>query len=957
MSEGLSGDSLPFAGTARYTVVRRLGAGGYGVVHEVIDQTTGARLALKTLRTDNPEALYRLKREFRALADVRHANLVRLHDLVADPQWFITMELVDGLDFLAAVAGAPASLTDTMAAAVDSLGRTLQVGPGSLAAFVGRSVIPARRGPVADERRLRAALRQLVEGVVALHRRGMLHRDLKPSNVLVTTAGRVVILDFGLVRELAPRLASRPDIAGTIEYMAPEQASGAEPTAACDWYAVGVMLFEALTGQLPFHGAPLELLGQKLAVDAPEVRALNPVAPSDLAALCMALLAREPADRPDDDEVLALLGGTPTLHDTATLVDTARPFVGRERELAALAEAAADARNSAVFVLLRGNSGLGKSALLTRFLAAQRTATVLHGRCHERERVPYKAVDSLVDDLARHLRDADEPAVAALCPPHVHTLARLFPVLHRVPAIDRGPPGDDAELAPHVQRQRAFAALRALLANMVAAGPVVLAIDDFHWADGDSVALLRDVLRAPDAPAVLLIVGARSDADGACVDALRTALGELERREIDLTPLAPAAARSLAVSLLAAHAGEADAIVHEAEGNPLLLTELCHFVRNAGALARAPSWDAVLRGRVARLQPSARNLLAVVALATQPIDPAVALAAATRLARLDLATELAVLRREHLIRSHSADGQSTLEVFHDRVRDAVAESLGPAEQRAIHLALAATLETAAEPDSEALHFHLEAAGESTRAAEHALRAAAHAREALAFDRAAALYRRALVHAPPERRPAILALLGEVLASDGRGSEAADAYEQAADALGPHADPTLDLLRRAGFERLRSGQIDAGLAVLQKVLAGTDLRLAPTRTAALLALIRHRVVLGLRGLKFRERSESDVPPELLRRADVAWSVGASGLGMVDDLAAGEFQSLALRLALAAGEPGRVCRALAGEVAFSAVSGTRSQRRTARLLHTARTLAERQGDAHARGAVALTAGIAA
>jgi hypothetical protein len=79
-------------------------------------------------------------------------------------------------------------------------------------------------------------------------------------------------------------------------------------------------------------------------------------------------------------------------------------------------------------------------------------------------------------------------------------------------------------------------------------------------------------------------------------------------------------------------------------------------------------------------------------------------------------------------------------------------------------------------------------------------------------------------------------------------------------------------------------------------------------------------------------------------------------MVDDLAAGEFQSLALRLALEAGEPGRVCRALAGEVAFSASSGTRSQRRTARLLHTARTLAERL-DAHARGAVAMTAGIAA
>jgi tetratricopeptide (TPR) repeat protein len=617
------------------------------------------------------------------------------------------------------------------------------------------------------------------------------------------------------------------------------------------------MLFEALTGQLPFHGAPLEVLGQKLAVDAPEVRALAPAAPSDLAALCMALLAREPADRPDDDEVLALLGGTPTLHDTA-------PW-----STAPACSSAATASSP------RSLKPPRTPAIRPYSCSCAASPASASPACWPASSPPRSPRPSCTAAVTSASASPTRPSTAssttspATCgtptsppsPPCARRTCTPSPACSRSSTASRDRPQPARrrpELAPHVQRQRAFEALRALLANLVAAGPVVLAIDDFHWADGDSVALLRDVLRAPDAPAVLLIVGARSDADAACVDALRTALSELERREIDLPPLTAAAARSLAVSLLGPHAAEADAIVHEAEGNPLLLTELCHFVRNAGALARAPSWDAVLRNRVARLHPDARNLLAVVALATQPIDPTVARAVAARLAPLDLTSELAVLRREHLIRSHSADGQSTLEVFHDRVRDAVAESLTPAEQRAIHLALAATLEAAAEPDSEALHFHLEAAGETARAAEQALRAAAHAREALAFDRAAALYRRALVHAPPARRPAVLALLGDVLASDGRGSEAADAYEQAADALGPHEDDTLDLLRRAGFERLRSGQIDAGLAVLQKVLAGTDLRLAPTRTAALLSLVRHRVVLGLRGLHFHERPESDVP---------------------------------------------------------------------------------------------------
>ncbi|MBL9100045.1 MAG: protein kinase [Myxococcales bacterium] len=972
----------PFAGTDRYEVVRRLGAGGHGVVYEAVDRDSGERVALKTLQSDHPEALYRLKREFRALADVRHHNLVRLHDLVADPQWFITMELVDGRDFLHALAGAPASQTATQAAprahAIDSLGRTLAVGPGSLAALADHAVVPVARHPRADVARLRPALRQLVDGVVALHRRGMLHRDLKPSNVLVTPAGRVVILDFGLVREQS--LAERPDVAGTIEYMAPEQAAGREVTAACDWYSVGVMLFEALTGRLPYHGSVLEVIGQKLAVDAPELRGLAPDAPSDLAALCMALLARDPDERPGDDEVLALVApardadprtlpglfaplagprpATPAPPgEGATLVDAGRLFVGREPELAALAEAAARAREGAASVaLISGRAGLGKTSLLARFLAGA-PGLVLAGRCHERERVPYKAVDEAVDDLARALRERDDPAVAGLCPPHVHTLARLFPVLRRVPAIDRAP-HDAPDLAPHELRQAAFDALRELLARLARDAPVVLALDDFHWADGDSVTLLRDLLRPPDPPPILLVVAYRGDVHAPVVQALRAAVDhpELARRELELLPLEPAAARRLARGLLGAGGEhEADAVARQSEGNPLLLAELCHFVRGAGALAEAPSFEAVLRARLAGLAAPARALLAVVALATQPIDPELAVAvAAGREPIADPSPHLAALRREHLVRSHSADGATTLEVFHDRVRDVVLAGLDPLEQRAIHRALAARLEQAAEPDSDALTFHLEAAGEPARAAAHALRAAAGAGEALAFDRAAALYRRALLHAADAERPAILERLGEVLASDGRGGEAADAFEQAADAGEPGR--ALERLRRAGFERLRSGQIDAGLAVLRKVLAGEGMRLSPTRAGALVQLARHRVALTLRGLKVRERDEQDIAPQVLRRIDVAWSVGASGLGMVDDIAAGQYQSLSLRLALEAGEPRRICRALAGEVAFSAVGGTRSARRTAHLLHTARTLAERLGDPLARGTVAMTAGIA-
>jgi len=197
-------------------------------------------------------------------------------------------------------------------------------------------------------------------------------------------------------------------------------------------------------------------------------------------------------------------------------------------------------------------------------------------------------------------------------------------------------------------------------------------------------------------------------------------------------------------------------------------------------------------------------------------------------------------------------------------------------------------------------------------------------------------------------------LADALSNAGRGADAASAYLEAS----AHGRPAeqLELRRRAAEQFLRSGHVDEGLASIRTVLDAVGMRLPKTRRRAMAHLLALRARIRLRGLRFRERDASEILPVKLIRIDTCWSV-AIGLGFVDTQRGAAFQSRGLLLALEAGEPYRVARALAVEAAYCSIAGGRARDRTKALISASMELAERLKHSHALGLATITAGIAA
>ncbi len=952
---------LPQAGQLapeRFEIERRLGAGGFGSVFVVFDRERQQRLALKRLERVDPASIYRFKQEFRALADVTHPNLVKLHELFALPTgWSFTMELIAGVPFDEWVLGA----SNDQRLPTSELPTQPDCGPTQSSATPSHVTVSASRplptGHVQasfDEGRLRDALAQLALGVAALHGEGILHRDLKPSNVLVDHGGRVVILDFGMVATgvVDSHQSADGNTVGTPAYMSPEQARGAPLTVASDWYTVGLMLYEGLTGHLPFSGTAADILVAKATREPRHPRAYQEGLPDDLAELCMELLKRDPSARPTGHEVLRRL-------DVEVPSATARKhtllgaFVGRELEQDRLRQAfAASRRGNTVVAHVHGPSGHGKSTLIKHFLnqlSLHDEVVILDGRCYERESVPFKALDDLVDALYRYLRRLRPVEAATFMPRHAQALVRLFPTLGRLDfmaELPAKPPPSD----PHELRRKAFSALREMFARLTDSRPVVLFIDDVQWGDSDSAALFRDLLAPPDVPPLLLLLGYRGDSvdENELLRTLRSPMAAdtaWDSVDVPLGPLTPRDAVELAGLLLGPNKADeelARTIADESGGSPLFVAELVRRSRSGNDEGEV-TLQHVVAGRVAQLPESARALLELMACSERPLDQR----ELERCSKLDSSVTMNALdqlREEHLVNVSTTRGRAAFEIFHDKMRLAVQSGIDQQRLQQCHHELANALAEMGQTDPETLAHHYTAAGDARSAREWLERAADRATEGVAFEHAVTLFRRALSLAEPEQHTRIGQKLAEALARAGRGAESAEAYLLVARTKS--GDEATTLRQAAAEQYLRAGHVEEALATFGPLLQDAGLALPSTPTRALLSLLWRRTLLKWRGLEFEERQITEADKEEVRAIDFCWSVG-TGLAGLDLVRSARYHVISLQMSLKLGDPYRIARSLSIEAIMKALESTEGVALATKLSDKAFAIAERIDNAHALG----------
>lgn len=731
----------------RYRIDAELGRGGMGVVYRARDILLDRAVAVKVLNDNGfgTEGRARLLREAQAAAKLNHANIVSIYDAgEVEGLPYIVMELVEG--------------------------QTLR-----------------QYRPVSLDEAL-PIIRQVCAALDHAHGKGIVHRDIKPENVIILTSGpssskgegsmNVKLMDFGLAHTTgAPRLTQEDAVVGTMSYIAPEIIQGLPATPQSDLYELGVMWYELLAGRVPFEGDSVTNILLKHLYEPPLPPSNhNPAITPALDLLLLKLLSKLPSDRPSSaQEVIQTIeqldrptaSGSLPVVEVSPLNRLARGrLVGREHELNEVLALWQQAKvGEGQVLLISGEPGIGKTRLM-RELAARVDLSggqVLSGECYAEGGAPYAPLAQIIQLIL------DPQSLITNLPASILAdLLTLAPGLRlNFPDVPPNPPLD-----AQTEQQRIFESVTSLLAMRSQQAPILLMVDDVHWADSGTLALLRHLARrAPKLKLKLLIVLTYREAGLDEAKALVEVLHDLSREHLatrlKLTRFDHEQTRSLLATIFAEEITSEflTGIYQETEGNPFFVEEVCKALVESGKLTFADGrWHRpkiselelpqsvrlAIQSRVGKLPETAQDTLRLAAILGREFEFDV-LQAMSDLDEDTLLDALEQAERAQIIgevrRSDRSKSSERFAFAHALIPSTLIEGVSSMRRRRLHRRAAQALERAhahrLDEIASQLGRHYAEAEDADKAAGYLLKAGDQAYAVYAYPEASDAYQQAL----------------------------------------------------------------------------------------------------------------------------------------------------------------------------------------------------------------------
>jgi serine/threonine protein kinase/tetratricopeptide (TPR) repeat protein len=733
-----------------FRLLRLLGEGGMASVFLAERLDGGPQVALKSVRVPSEALLPRIRREVAALARVRHPGIVRVLDsgLHEGLPWY-AMEQIQGVTLRSHLRERRSRREHGAAPSTHSLGRAPQ-GPGVTTTALEQESdqagpAPEAAGPSADRagkiepERLRADLglvQRICWPLAYLHGLGLVHRDLKPENIMLREGEEPVLVDFGLVTEFGGGVSREAlessGAAGTVSYMAPEQARGELVDARADLYSLGCILYELTTGRRPFLGkSHYEVLRQHMeAAPAPPSDLVEGL-PAELDELILRLLAKEPRHRigyaSDVAARLTRMGAAGAAWPGAEAPRSylyRAGFAGRQEPLAWLEERIGRlGRGQGGMAWIAGESGVGKTRLALELSqrVAERGMRVLTGECfgpaaagaEAHGGVPLEALRKPLQAIADRCREWGRREAERLVGRHVRVLETFEPAFSGLPGLESCPP--PAELPPEAARMRLFGALAETFGTLAQDEPLVLVLDDLHWADELTLGFMKFLAQSEALTQTpLLVVGTyRSEEES---EALRELAGVQHVETLRLGRLEEAAVGSMVADMLALSAPPqlfVRFLTRHSEGNPFFVAEYLRTAVAEEVLYRdaAGYWEVraedetateatyeglplprtlrdLVRRRLDGLQRPALRVVEAAAVLGREVEAIVLLQVAGLKEAEFLDATGALMRRQVL----EDLGGEHFRFVHDKIREVAYEGIAKTRRRKLHRAAAEAIE-------------------------------------------------------------------------------------------------------------------------------------------------------------------------------------------------------------------------------------------------------------------------